>query len=404
MGKSNVRPLAGVSLTLAGGTIFDPSTGEFTAKDLFILDGQIATSADAPQSSNTIINVEGLLVTPGLVDLHTHLFQGQDAGIDADAVGARSGVTTMIDAGSAGGHLIGALRRTSIDNSATRVRAFLNIASIGISSFMLKGELHEPAYADPEVAYRAAVSHHDVVIGIKVRASGDVGGEQSPAALRRARNVADRLNLPLMVHLGPAPASIEQILDHLGSGDILTHCFTGFEGNSLLVDGVVRPAVLQARERGVLFDVGHGRTGFDSNVAASAIAQGFPPDTISSDLHHYSTDTVGCLPAVLSKLATLGMSWREILTCSTLAPARAAGLDALGIGTLMPGSPADVAVFRLEPEPIDLADHNGNAHVANTSLQTVMTIRAGRVAYDARDADSRDAPPTRIFEGGADNR
>ncbi len=328
------------------------------------------------------MDVSGLLVTPGLVDLHTHVFNGQDLGLRPDAIGPPSGTTTLIDTGSAGGHLFDAFRASSIDRSEVRVRAFVNVSSIGTTSILLSGELKTLAYVDEEVAVACIEGNRDVVVGVKVRASHDVGGPNAPEALRRARRVADRVGLPLMVHLGPPPVTVDEIADYLGAGDVLTHCFTGFAGNQVVQDGTIRRSVLAARARGARFDVGHGISGFSAAVARTAIEQGFLPDTVSTDLHSYSARLVIDLPQVLSKLVALGMSLQQVLTAATIAPAKVVGLDTQGIGTLRPGAPADVAVFRIEEGPVEFLDGCEQSFTGGLRLVPVLTVLGGRVVFD----------------------
>ena len=371
-------------LVLRGGDVLDARRGVLERRDLRIVDGRVS---DAPGGGDDrILDVAGRIVAPGFVDLHTHLFVGQDLGVDPDVVGPPSGTTTFVDAGSAGGHVFGAFRRGTLDRSRTRVRAFVNIASIGTTSILLRGELKSPEYADVDVAVAAIEANRDVVAGVKVRASADVGGEHAPEALRRARVVADRVGLPLMVHLGPAPASLEEILGVLGAGDILTHAYSGWPGNALIADGVVRPSLLAARRRGVLLDVGHGMSGFDAAVGRAMVAAGEPPDSISTDLHTYSDSRVVDLPTVLSKFLAFGMPLTEVLRRATIAPARAVGLDADGVGTLEPGAPADVAVVRLVEGPAALGMPGSPGFVeADRRLEAVLTLVAGEVVHDAEE-------------------
>lgn len=386
-----------MGITLRGGSVFDPDLGSQVRTDLRWADGLIS-SPEEHEPNDEVIDVTGLLVTPGLVDLHTHVFDGQDLGLSPDLVAAPSGTTTLIDAGSAGGHLFGAFRFAAVDRSAARIRAFVNIASIGTTSIRLGGELRTSAYIDDGVAVECIERNRDIAIGVKVRASGDVGGENSLEALRRARRAADRVQLPLMVHLGPAPAAIDDIADTLRPGDILTHAFTGWEDNRIVVGGRLRPSVREARQRGVLLDIGHGMSGFSSAVARALIDQGEFPDTISSDLHTYSRSLVVDLPTVLSKLMGLGMSLDEVLMRATLAPARTAAM-ADGIGTVRPGAPADVAVFRRVHGPVTFTDGFGGTSRGSERLEVVLTIIGGRIAFDAR-ADMikqtlRPAPPNK---------
>lgn len=367
---------------LRGGEVLDARRAVLERRDVRLEGGRVS---DGPaREGDAIVDVGGLVVAPGLVDLHAHVFVGQDLGVDPDVVGPPSGTTTFIDAGSAGGHVFAAFRRATLERTNLRVRAFVNIASVGTTSILLRGELKSPEYADVAVAVDAIEAHRDVVVGVKVRASADVGGEHAPEALRRARAVADRVGLPLMVHLGPAPATLDAILDALGPGDILTHAFSGWPGNSVHADGAVTPAVLAARARGVLVDIGHGMSGFDAGIGRAMVEAGQAPDTISTDLHTYSQSRVADLPTVLSKFLAFGMPLPDVLARATLAPARAVGLDAEAVGTLDPGAPADVAVLRLTEAPDGLGMPGTPGFVAaDRRLETVLTVAGGRVVFDA---------------------
>ena len=389
------------ALLLHGGEVVDPEAGGGSAgagapgpagvgtlADVLLLDGRIAAVApagsltDVPEGTERV-DVSGLLVTPGLVDLHAHVFVGQDLGVDPDEVGPRSGTTTFVDTGSAGAHLFGAFRATTLDRAQARVLAFLNISTIGATSIQLAGELETLAYCDEPGALAAAREHADRIIGIKVRASGNVVGRSGAEPMHRARRVADRLGLPLMVHLGPAPPGSDEIMATLRAGDVLTHCYTGFEDNRLLVDGSVRESVLEARRRGVVFDVAHGMSAFDAEVATEMLAAGFRLDTISSDVHAYSLDAVGDLPTVMSKFLALGMTLDEVLLAATHAPARHAGLAAEGVGTLDVGAPADVAAFELVEGSVAYADTRGGTFHGDRRLRTALTVRAGVIVHEA---------------------
>lgn len=381
------------ALLLHGGEVVDPEGGRGPA-DLLIVDGRIAAVAppgavaEVPEGTERL-DVTGLLVTPGLVDLHAHVFVGQDLGVDPDRVGPPSGTTTFVDTGSAGGHLFGAFRRGTIDRAQARVRAFLNISSIGATSILLAGELENLAYCDEPTALASAREHSDLVIGIKVRASGNIVGANGAEPMLRARRVADELGLPLMIHLGPAPPGSDEIMAQLRRGDVLTHCYTGFQDNRLIVGGRVRESVLAARERGVVFDVAHGMSAFDAEVASGMLAEGFRPDTISSDVHAYSLDSVGDLPAVMSKFLALGMGLEEVIACATLKPAVHAGLAADGVGTLRVGAPADIAAFELVDGPVTYGDTRGQTFTGSRRLRAALTVRAGAIVHDQRKEGER---------------
>lgn len=376
-------PTKAAPIVVVNGSVHDATRGWRDRGSVRIAGGRIVEPHSGGDDADAIsVDASGLIVVPGLVDLHTHIFRGQDAGVEPDGLGARTGVTTMVDAGSAGAHLFGAFEATTIVPSATRIVAFLNIASIGITSFRLRGELQTLDYCDSGAAIAAVERHRDHLVGIKVRASADVGADNAVEALRRAREVADATSLPLMVHLGPAPATIDQILDRLAPGDILTHCFTGFSGNQV-ADSAPRPSVRRAYERGVIFDVGHGGSGFDATVARTMIDAGLPPHVISSDVHHYSIDSIPGLPAAMSKMLALGMPLDSVITAVTSAPAAVVGLRERGVGSLAPGSVGDVAAFRLDDGDVEFADGHGHTFTATQQFVPALTIRQGSVVFSA---------------------
>jgi dihydroorotase len=393
-------------ILIRGGSVFDPATATIAPGEVFIAGGEIVTPFQ-PHPGDAVIDAAGLLVTPGWVDLHTHIFKGQDLGVEPDALGARTGVTTMIDAGSAGAHLYDAFASMVLRSASTRARAFLNISSIGTTSILLAGELSQLGYLDQRACADVIQQHPDEIVGVKVRASVNVGGDNTVEALRRARSVADLVGLPLMVHIGPVPARYREVLAMLGAGDIVTHCFTTHIDTPIAdpESGALLDAALAARERGVLFDVGHGGGGFDARRAAAAIRAGFLPDTVSSDVHAYAALPAGGdarvavpahgsgrsrngllvedgLPLAANKMLALGLSLEQTLLRVTARPAAAAGLASLGVGTLRPGAPADVALYRIETGPVQWADPQGYEFAGERALRAAMTIRSGSVVFD----------------------
>ena len=315
--------------------------------------------ARGPAGDRHVIDAAGLLVTPGLVDVHTHLFPGvSHYGIEPDPHCLGRGVTTAVDAGSSGAQTFPGLRRYVIERSRTRVLAFLNIAVQGMIS-RLVGELEDIRWASPEQAIACARENQDLIVGIKVRLGYQMVGNDPAPALRLAREAADALGLPLMVHVIDMRPALGWLLPYLGPGDVVTHCFHGNEGGILGADGRVLPAAITARERGVLFDVGHGEGSFAYHVARSALAQGFPPDTISSDLHaHNVAGPVFDQAVTLSKLLHLGMHLEDVIRAATATPAAAVRQEAR-IGALAVGRDADVSVFELREGAWPLPDAAG---------------------------------------------
>lgn len=392
-------------IVIRGGDVYDPDLPGIGRRDVFIRDGRFAAPFES-SATGSVIDAQGLLVTPGWVDLHTHVFVGQDLGVDPNRLAPATGVTTVIDTGSAGAHLYEAFL-AAVAGAVPRVRAFLNISTIGTTSILLAGELRQLDYLD-EAACLEALRRHPEIIGVKVRASANVGGDNTIEALLRARRVADAAGRPLMVHIGPAPVTYPDVLSLLRAGDIVTHCFTG-HSDFPLVDPAggadVLESALAARERGVLFDVGHGGGSFDAARAAAAIRAGFLPDTISSDVHAYADQpeggdlpaaglpasaadslVAGGLPLVVDKFLALGMSLEQVLSRVTASPAAAAGLTSLGAGSLRLGAPADLAVYRLVEGPLTLRDPQGFTFHGERSIRPVLTVQSGTVVFDRRTA------------------
>ena len=375
-----------IAVTLLSDRFFNPLLGSFTPATIDVENGAVAkvsAGKSLPMVARTAktINLTGLLVTPGLVDFHTHLFHGQDLGVHADAL-VKHGVTAAVDAGSAGAHIFPAFKELVIDRSKLRVQSFLNIATVGTTSILLQGELKSPAYCNEEIAIETALSFPDEIIGIKVRASKDVGGDFALEGFTKARSAATKLGLPLMVHLGPAAVDVEYILERLGAGDILTHAYTGWAGNTLVADSKPRATFIAAKKRGVLFDIGHGMGGFDSTVAQVLIDHGFYPDTISTDIHAYSKEIVVGLPEVLSKFVALGMELSEVLKRATTAPAEFGRFNPTGVGTVIPGVQADIAAFECIEEEQEFSDCHGHSFSGKLRLVPVFTMINGAVLFD----------------------
>jgi dihydroorotase len=372
------------SLDIAGGRVLDPGRG-IDAVATVSVGGGLVTGIDTDQrrggepDDRERIDAAGLLVTAGLVDLHTHLFPGvSHYGVEPDAHCLGRGVTTAVDAGSAGAQTFPALHRLVIEPSRTRVLAFLHIAVQGMISSLV-GELEDIRWASPEQAIARAREHPDLIVGIKVRLGHQMVGTDPGPALRLARNAADELGLPLMVHVIDMRPGLGWLLPQLGRGDVVTHCYHGNEGGVLEAGGRVLRAAISARERGVLFDVGHGAGSFAYRVARSAIAQGFPPDTISSDLHaHNVAGPVFDQATTLSKLLHVGMPLYDVIRATTTTPALAIRRDG-AIGALAAGRAADLSLFELRAGHWPLPDAAGETETVEQLLVPRMVISSGEV-------------------------
>jgi dihydroorotase len=373
-------------IAVTGGRLFDPGQGLDGAGTVTV-DGGIftgvgdrAAGGGAAGDSAAEVDATGLIITAGLVDLHTHLYEGvSHYGIDPDTYCLRRGVTTAVDAGSAGAQTWPGFRRYVIERSQTRVLAFLNIAVEGMITNLV-GELEDIRWASPEQAIARARANPDLIVGIKVRLGYQMVGPDPVPAMRLAREAADGLELPLMVHVIDMRPPISWLLPYLGPGDVITHCYHGNEGGILDAAGRVFAEVRRARERGVLFDVGHGVGSFAYRVARAAIEQGFPPDTVSSDLHaHNVAGPAFDQATTLSKLLHAGMSLAEVITASTAAPARAVRRGG-SIGALAPGRAADLTAFELRAGAWALPDAAGVTEIAEQLIVPRFVIRAGELS------------------------
>lgn len=369
-------------LLIRGGEVIDPSQSLRARRDIGVRWGRIAAlePSIAPDRAAQVIDASGMLVVPGLVDLHAHVYpQGSAIGLPADELVPYTATTTYVSAGDAGANNFSALRHFIMAQARSRIFAFLHISNIGLAGFPV-GETLNLDYADVDLAARAVAENRDVVLGLKVRVSKSVVGSNGLAPLERAIAAAARAGggARVMCHIGDAPGELPALLDLLRPGDILTHAYSG-AGNNVVRDGRLLDAALAAKRRGVIIDVGHGGGSFDYTVAAAAIEQGLAPDTISSDIHAVSGNTPGrpYLPWVMSKFLNLGFGLEEVVAMATVNPARV--IDRVDkLGTLQPGAPADVSILQLKAEPVSFVDTRGNQRAGTRWLAPVHTVRAGR--------------------------
>jgi dihydroorotase len=365
-------------LVLAGGTIVDPGSGIHEAADVAIQHGMVATIGPGlAAAARQTLDCRGAIVTPGLVDIHVHIFNAVSTiGAPVDEACFQRGVTLAVDAGSSGSWTYPAFERYVVQAAPIRVLCFLNVSSIGILDLRV-GELRLLDYLDVDAAVEMAARHPDVIKGFKVRLGDHMVGESALPALRRARQIGDAARLPLMVHIGGSPETLPEILDHLQPGDIVSHCYTGLP-HGVLDGEALLPAVREARERGVLYDSAHGSSNFSFDVARRAIDAGLLTDTISSDnsLRNWR-GPVFDLATTMSKFLALGVPLDEIVARVTSRPAAILGLDSEGVGRIVPGRSADLTVLRLTDEPYELRDATG-ATLSAPRLEPLHTIRAGQ--------------------------
>jgi len=376
-------------LLLRNANVLDPSQRLSGRRDIGFRYGLVEEIAPtiAAERGARVLDVAGRLVTPGLIDLHCHTYPyGSAIGIPADELVAHQCTTTVVSAGDAGANNFAAYRRFIVPASRTRQYAFVHIALAGLAGFPVP-ELYNIEYALPEAAARAVAENADMVLGVKVRMSENVIARHGLEPLRRAIKACEMSGVPakVMCHIGGVAdrPMMSQLLDLLRPGDILTHCYSGApnlagEGTNIVQDGKLLPAALAAKRRGVIFDIGHGGGSFDYTIAEAAIAQGCPPDTVSSDIHVFSGNTPGMpyLPWVMSKLVGLGFSLSEVVAMATATPARViARLPKHG--TLQVGAPADASILEMVEGPIEFVDTRNNKRTGQMHLRPIGAVVAG---------------------------
>ncbi len=374
-------------LILRNGDIIDPGENQRFVGDIGITDGRIAaiTAGTLTGTGTQEIDVAGQIVTPGLVDLHGHCYWGVGGtGLDPDLVGARHGVTTWIDPGSSGAATFPGFKRFIIDQAQVRVIPLLNLSAKGLVHCQEVGELNNMIYVDTELNAATLEMHRGLIAGIKIRAGRSSTGQTGMTPLWIGRELCDQYSIPLMVHISMPAPTLQELLPMLRTGDIVTHCFHGKPGG-ILMRGQVRDEAWAARERGVLFDVGHGNSSFSFPVTAAALEQGFPPDSISTDLHQRSIRTSAkSFPYVMSKFLALGMDMDTVVRLSTLTPAQAVNQDHL-CGKLSVGAPADIAVFRVDTGRVTFKDPQDVKVAGTQQLENTHTIAKGILLDRSRD-------------------
>jgi dihydroorotase len=380
------------NLVVKGAEVLDPSQGLRARRDIGIRHGLIeaVTNSIPPERGQRVMNADNRLVVPGLIDLHAHVYPyGSAIGIPADELIALQGTTTLVSAGDAGANNFAAFRRFVAPQSRARLFAFVHIANHGLAGFPVP-ELYNIDFAQVDAAARVIAENADMVLGTKVRMSENVIAKHGLEPLKRAISACERsgTDAKIMCHIGgvETPELMSQILDTLRPGDVLTHAYSGAPNlggkfTNIVQDGKLLPAALAAKQRGVLFDVGHGGGSFDYTVAEVAIAAGAGPDIISSDIHVYSGNTPGMpyLTWVMSKFLNLGVPLEQVISMTTSTPAKVIGRIAK-LGTLQVGAPADLSLVEVVTEDVEFVDTRNNKRPGKVSIRPAGAIVAG-VAY-----------------------
>ena len=364
-------------LLLRNANVIDPSQDWNGAADIGIRDGVVAAFGPGLDlaESREVIDADGSFVSPGWIDLHGHWYEGGLYGINAE-LGLNHGVTTAVDAGTAGFANFPSFHDTAIVGSRVRILAYVHLSCLGLHATFAE-ELLNLSYARPEETAIVVDRYADVTAGVKVRI-GSMTGTHGNRALDLALKAAEMARKSVMVHIS-AGADERYILDRLRPGDVLTHCFHGNQNRMFDADGGLIPEMRSARERGVIFDIGHGCGSFSWDSAQRAFEHRFWPDTISTDLHRYSVEPPWSvtMPQVLSKFLALGMELRDVIAKATVAPARALGRP--NIGTLRIGSPADAVQFRLKEGDFIFTDAAQRPRRSGRLIEPLLCVRNGKV-------------------------
>jgi dihydroorotase len=370
-------------MLIVGGHVIDPQNGVDGLFDVAIEGGRILAVGNdiEPSLATKTFNASGMLVVPGLIDLHTHIYHKATAyGVDPDMVAKRSLSATLVDAGSAGAGNFAGLRDFVIKKSPFRILAYLNISYPGIFAFddnYVVGEATISELLSVSHCVDIVEANRDLIVGVKVRMGAATSGKVGMLALERAIEAAEILNLPVMSHIGRPPPTYGEILAALRPGDVLTHCFRPAPNAPVDDNGEVLEALLKARERGVLFDIGHGMGAFGFKSAEAAIGHDFLPDIISSDVHSLCVSGPAYdLLHTMNKLVNCGISMLDVVAMATKNPARAMGRTELG--HLSNGAVADISLIGVRDAAFEFVDTQGKTKTGNCMLQAHGLFLGGK--------------------------
>ncbi|MGB3485451.1 MAG: amidohydrolase family protein [Mycobacterium sp.] len=368
-------------ILVQGGRVIDPADNIDITGDVLIRDGVIAGVGETLHASSDaeILDARGKVVVPGLFDMHVHTYVGVGpSGFDADLHCLPAGVTTVADGGSSGSATYAGFRDYVQLKARTRTYAFINLSYVGLVGGRPMGELLHDDWIDGDGAVALAAAHPDLIRGIKVRVDERAVEDRGHLAMAHARDAAAKADLPLMVHICGSRLSLAELLAYMKPGDIITHMMTARGEANLLRDDKSLQAAREARERGVIFDVAHGRSHFPWEYAERLLEADFLPDVISSDLAAWSLDKpVVDLVTTMNKFLLLGLPLPEVIAGVTSRPAAVLGVQDV-VGNLRAGTEADVTVLEWSAAPVELWDTDGQARTMPKPLKVAAVFRAGK--------------------------
>lgn len=366
---------------IKNGRVYDPSTHTVRQEDIGLVDGVIA----APQEHHAyrqVIDASGCIVTTGLIDYHVHYMRGaSEGGVAADTVSFCSGVTTAVDGGTAGAGMYEHAYRTFVANAQVRFLNDLLVASGGQSNNQYPENL-DPSLMDEKRILELFQKYPENLVGLKTRIShGIVKPEEVKASLKRTVEIAEHAGTRVIVHVTDCPISLEELAELLRPGDVICHIYQGKDHCCLDEEGNVLPGLWKAKKRGILFDASNGKNNFDLEVCQKAVAQGFIPDVISSDINASSCflQPLHSLPRILSKFIDFGMDWKDVLDCATIKPAELIGMPELG--SMKPGTAGDVTILKLKEKKVHYTDLAGHTFTGSQILVPQMTFKDGQCVY-----------------------
>lgn len=383
---NNISYSQSIDLLLKNGTVIDPANHIHSKMDIAVDQGKILKAGPhlTEYKARKTIDAKGLIISPGFIDLHTHVFVGSKPDVFADGIysispddiALKAGVTTVVDAGTSGWRNFPQFKAQVIDKSKTRILAWLNISGNGMSAKENETDIQD---IDPSKASDMLQQYKDIIVGIKI--GHYQGKDWTP--FDHAIDACEKSNVPLFVECHLPNYTLEEQLNHMRPGDIITHSYENISERMPVIDsnGILRPFIQSAIQKGILFDVGHGGAGFWFNQAIPALKQGLAPNSFGTDLHRFSINAgMKDMLNVMSKYMAMGMSLEDVILKATWSPAQS--IKRKDLGNLSVGSVADIAIIRIRKGDFGFIDAGGNKIKANKKLEAEMTIRDGKIVWD----------------------